>query len=79
MFPEKIKKSGSLAWDTKDIQKMLKVAKSKRNKALIHIMASTGCRVGSLPDLKLKHILDMPTDAKQCSSMKALTQSIMDS
>jgi len=64
MFPEKIKKSGNSAWTNKDIQKMLDIAKSKRNKALIHFLASTGCRIGSLPDLKLKHVSNMSIGCK---------------
>jgi uncharacterized glyoxalase superfamily protein PhnB len=64
MFPEKIKKTGAIPWTTEDIQKMLDVAKSKRNKALIHFLASTGCRIGSLVELKLKHVTDMSEDCK---------------
>lgn len=64
MFPEKIKKTGAIPWTTEDIQKMLDVAKSKRNKALVHFLASTGCRIGSLVDLKLKHVTDMSGGCK---------------
>jgi len=64
MFPEKIKKSGSAAWTNEDIQKMLEFAKSRRNKALIHFITSTGCRVGVLPDLKHKHITEMSLGCK---------------
>lgn len=58
MFPSTIKKSGSGAWTTDDIRKMLEVAGSKRNKALILLMSSTGCRVGAIPELRMKHIKD---------------------
>jgi len=42
MFPPKIKKSGFRAYTTVEVKEMLTFAKSKRNKALIHILASTG-------------------------------------
>lgn len=58
MFPSTLKKSGSGAWTTDNIGKMLEVAGSKRNKALILLMSSTGCRVGAIPELKIKHIKD---------------------
>ncbi|MDE1829445.1 MAG: tyrosine-type recombinase/integrase [Thaumarchaeota archaeon] len=56
MVPEKVKRTGYSAYQTEDIQKMLEsCGKSKRNKALIHFLTSTGCRVGAIPDVKLKH------------------------
>ncbi len=56
MFPEKIKKSGFEAWTTKDIQKMLLVCNTKRQRAIILFLATTGVRLGVLPDLRMKHI-----------------------
>ena len=56
MFPAKIKKSGYNAWQTEDIQKMLQKTTAKRSIALIHFLASTGCRIGAIPDLKVKHV-----------------------
>ena len=35
-----------------------------RNKAIVHFIASSGVRVGAIPDLKLRHIRDMPLDCK---------------
>lgn len=64
MFPSTLKKSGSGAWTTEDIRKMLEVAGSKRNKSLILLMSSTGCRVGAIPELKIKHIKNYE-DCKQ--------------
>jgi len=57
MTPEKVKKAGYSAYQTGDIQKMLGFCgRSKRNRALIHFLASTGCRVGAIHDLRLKHV-----------------------
>ena len=56
MFPAKIKKSGYNAWQTEDIEKMLQKTTAKRSIALIHFLASTGCRIGAIPDLKVKHV-----------------------
>lgn len=65
MFPEKIKLSGKGYWENKDIQRMLKNIKVKRARAMIHVMASTGCRVGTLSELKIKHLEDMELGCKK--------------
>ncbi len=65
MFPEKIKRAGSLFWKTEQVQKMLESTSSKRNRALVHFLASTGGRIGVLDyDLKLKHLVEMPNSCK---------------
>ena len=64
LFPRKIKVSGDEAYTTKDIQKMLNFAITLRNKTLIHFLASTGVRIGAIPDLKLKHLFEMPMGCK---------------
>ena len=38
---------------------MLENTNKKRTKALILFLASSGCRVGVIPELKLKHIIDI--------------------
>jgi len=63
-FPAKVKKSGHQPWTTKDIQKMLEVATDVRSRALIHLVASTGVRIGAIQEMKLKHIEDMPLGCK---------------
>ena len=60
LFPAKIKPSGAQAYSTEDIQKMLSVTSQSRNKAIIHFEASTGCRVGAIPELQLRHLIEMP-------------------
>jgi len=64
MFPAKVKRSGYSAYSREHIQKMLNTARSKRTKACILIMASTGCRSGALADLKMKDIQDYKDGCK---------------
>jgi len=64
LFPQPVKPSGDSAYSTKDIKKMLDCTPNLRNRALIHFLASTGCRIGALPVMKLKHLLEMPNDCK---------------
>ncbi len=59
MFPARVKKAGNKAWTTQDIQKMLGATTEKRNKAIVLFLASTGCRIGAITDLKLKHVIDV--------------------
>lgn len=65
MFPEKVKLTGKGYWENKDIQKMLSNIKIKRAKAMIHVMASTGCRVGALSELKIKHLENVELGCKK--------------
>ncbi|MGI0008006.1 MAG: tyrosine-type recombinase/integrase [Nitrosopumilaceae archaeon] len=64
MFPAKVKRSGYAAWSHEDAQKILDGAKAHRNKALVHFLASTGCRLGAIPSLKLEHVSEMPHECK---------------
>jgi integrase len=64
MFPSIIKKTGSDAWTTLDIKQMLEVSPSKRSKAMIHFFASTGCRRGALPPLKLSNLSEVSDGCK---------------
>ena len=64
LYPLKIKISGSSAYTTEEVRKMLDCTNQLRNKAIIHFIASTGVRVGAIPELKLNHIRDMPLDCK---------------
>lgn len=64
LLPQQTKRTGGKAYTTKNIQKMLSSTTETRTKALIHFLASTGVRVGALPELKLKHIRDMPLGCK---------------
>jgi len=65
MFPETRKTSGDKAWTTKHVQKMLECSKTKRSRALIHFLASTGCRIGVLDhDLTMKDLFDVGSGCK---------------
>lgn len=59
LFPARIKVSGTQAYETEDIQLMLEVTPQLRNKAIIHFLASTGCRIGALTELKLKNFTEL--------------------
>ncbi len=64
LFPQKVKLSGDEAYSDEDVKKMLGYAITTRNKALIHFLASSGVRIGAIPDLKLKHLVEMPFGCK---------------
>jgi len=60
LYPEKIKSSGFMPFTTKDVQSMLDATSSKRNKAIIHFLASTGSRIGVFDyGLSMKHLKSM--------------------
>jgi len=60
MLPHRETKSGYKPWTTEQIQKLLSYSKTKRNRALLHFLASTGSRIGVFDhDLKMKHIFDV--------------------
>ena len=64
LFPALVKRSGSSAYSTEDVKRMLDASPQLRNKSVIHFLASSGIRIGALPELKLKHIRDMPLGCK---------------
>ena len=60
MYPEQVKKSGQQSWADQHVNQMIEFSNSKRNKALVHFMASTGSRIGvhNYP-LQMQHLKDM--------------------
>ena len=64
LFPAPVKITGDAAYSTADIKKILESTPILKNKALIHFLASTGCRIGALSDLQLRHIIQMPNSCK---------------
>ena len=74
LFPAPVKRSGSSAYSTDDVRKMLDASPQLRNKAVIHFLASSGIRVGALPELKLKHIRDMPLGCKMITVYEDSTE-----
>jgi integrase len=63
-FPKKIRRVGVRAYSTEDIQQMLVATTSLRIKALILFLSSTGCRVGSIPLLRIKHLRNVDYGCK---------------
>ena len=60
LYPEKVKASGFMPYSNDDIRSMLRVTTSKRNKAIIHFLASTGARIGVFDCiLSMKHLKSM--------------------
>jgi len=64
LYPAKIKTQGYKSWSTNDVKKMLDATKSLRNKAIIHFLASTGCRIGAFDKLRIEHLADMGDGCK---------------
>jgi len=63
LFPSKVKLSGFKAWTTEQIQEMEKYAKTPRNLALLHFMASLGGRIGIHEhQLLMKHLIPMSSN-----------------
>lgn len=64
LFPAKIKKTGNNMWTTQDIKVMLESTRDTRQKALIHFLAASGVRRGAIPELKIRHLKQMPNNCK---------------
>jgi integrase/recombinase XerD len=64
MFPAQVRKTGTKSWTTQNIQRMLASTSKKRTKFLIHLLASTGCRIGVVEELRLQHLTEMPLGCK---------------
>jgi len=73
LFPTEIKKSGGKAYTTNDIKKMLEHTPDLRNKCVVLFLASTGCRIGALEDLKLSDLTTMPNNCKAVTIYKDST------
>ena len=56
LLPPATKKTGSKAYTTAQVRKILEFETKIRNKAIIHFVAASGVRIGALPDLKIKHV-----------------------
>jgi len=64
MFPPQEKQSGGEPYTTKEVRRVLDCCKTRKSKAIVHFLASSGIRVGGFDDLKIKDIPDMPMDCK---------------
>jgi len=64
LYPAKVKVSDAKDYTTEQIQERLSVTPSYRNKAVIHFLAASGCRVGSLPELEMRHLSNISLGCK---------------
>ena len=59
LLPAAVKLSGEHPYTNDHLRMMLSNSKIPHSRALIHFTASTGCRIGAIPDLKIKHLTKM--------------------
>ncbi len=65
MYPPKKKSAGFKPWTTEQIQKMLLATTSKRNRAIVHFLSSTGARVGVIDgNFTMKYIENISDGCK---------------
>ena len=64
LLPPQKKKSGSKAYTTEQVRKILEFTPDVRNKAIIHFVAASGVRIGALPELQIKSVDEMPNGCK---------------
>ncbi len=55
-YPEKVAEANQMPYDSKDIKELLEATTNIRNKAFIHFLASTGCRIGAIPKLNIEDV-----------------------
>lgn len=56
LFPEKVKRGNERGYTHDEIRIILTRIRTKRNQALILLLASSGCRLGAIPGLKIRHL-----------------------
>ncbi len=56
MFPDKVKKGNERGYTHDEIRLILKNAKTARHRALVLLFASSACRLGAIPGMRLKHL-----------------------
>jgi len=64
LIPALGKPSGRKAWSTENVRTMLNSTLEVRSKAIIHLMASTGCRIGAISKLKISDVVDVEDNCK---------------
>jgi len=55
-FPSKVPVANQLPYTDEDVRELLAATTSVRNKAFIHFLAATGCRVGAIPELMIEDV-----------------------
>jgi len=56
LFPEKVKKGNERAYTNDNIATILNSTTTKRHRALVLLLASSGCRIGAIPEMRLSHL-----------------------
>ena len=56
LFPEKIKKGNERAYSHEEIRKMLDTCKDYRTRAFVLLLATSGARLGAIPDVRIRHM-----------------------
>lgn len=59
---QELKTAGKRAYTNQEVKDLIECAIKPSHKALIHVMASSGCRDQFVEDLKLKHLKEMDHD-----------------
>ena len=63
-FPEASKTSGQKAYTNEDVREILNSSINKKFRCLVHVLASSGMRIGAVRELQMKHLGDMPHGCK---------------
>ena len=64
LLPEKKKSTGDKAYTTEQIRQILRNTSNLKHRAMIHLMANAGVRVGSFAEMRIKHIQDFKDGCK---------------
>lgn len=62
LLGKKQKPRKSRPYTTNEIKRLLSVVKDLRGKAVIHFLSASGVRRGAIPELKIKHLKEMPNE-----------------
>jgi len=63
MFPRRTAPANQAPYTAQEIRKVLDATTSLRNKAFIHFLASTGCRVGAISELDVSDVVSVENGA----------------
>ena len=63
-YPEASRPSGQKAYTNEDVREILNSSINKKFRCLVHLMASSGMRIGGVRELQLKHLEEMPHGCK---------------
>ena len=63
-MPESVKKSGQKAYTNEDVRELLSTSVNKKYRALVHVLASSGMRIGAIRELRFRDLEDMPHGCK---------------